>query len=760
MESPPIFVVRLAEPGQASATFQAINAALAPCQLYEPPADLDVEALGDTSLYGARALARAAAHVALWKQCAQSEAPLTVCDDDAVLRADFQAAAGRLLHATPGYDYVLWGWRTPALLDVRPAARPEALVTADADAAAGSVESFQAGETAPALLLLATAVGACCYTLSPQGARRLLSRVLPLAAFSLQSPFTAQPRANSDLDVAVSRCLKDLSAFASLPPLAADVSRFAPAQASRAPPITSRAAALQAADTLQRHGRAGEALAILQVAAETSPDNPVVLGRLGAALAAEGRFAAASATLERALDLDERDQAAAYNLAALRLRQQRHAEALVLLGRVLERDPSFGLAHANAGVALLGLGRHAEAEAAFRRALQLEAGSEEARQGLAAALVIRSGLHEQKGEFEQAHAAALEATRLQPDLPGAFNNLGVALLRLGRPAEAAEAYRSALALSPGYADAHYGVAFALLNQGRFREAWLEYDWRLKTSEFLRWTPGFAKPRWDGAACRGAALLLVAEQGLGDAIMTARLAVLARERVGRIILRVPRTLVRFLARLPGVEEVVAEEAPAPEHDLWCPLMSLPGLLDMDSAFSPESLPKLGADADSIRSWGRRLPQDGLRVGIAWQGNPAARVEHGRSIPLSAFRALTASPGVRLVSLQKGKGSEQLAEWTGQDRPLDLGEAYRLGDFADTAAVVSNLDLVITCDTSVGHLSGALGRPTWIAIGANPDWRWLKDRQDTIWYESARLFRLRPGETWDALFRRMRSQLPRR
>lgn len=707
LDSPPIFIVSLDE------------AAAIP--------DIDPqarEALGDTSLYSPRALARALAHIALWRRCAEDGAPLTVCEDHAVLCADFAAASARLLQTAPDYDFVLWGWR------------PDAVVVGG-----------QAPDAEPTLVPLTIALGMVSYTLSPEGARRLLSRALPFTGFTLRLPLTPQPRANSDLDVAVSRCLGDMAALACSTPLA--TSAFGP---QAAPVRLSREAALQSADLLQRQGRPGEALAVLQAAAEASPDHAALLGKLGVALAAEDRLAAASAALERAFAIEGAHDMAAYNLATLRLRQQRHAEALQLLGPVLQRNPGFELAHANAGLALLALGRHADAEAVYRRGLALNEGLDQTRRGLAAVLTVRSGLHEQQGAFEAAHAAAVEATQLQPDLAAAFNNLGVAHLRLGRPAEAEAAYRTALELSPTYADAHYGLSFALLKQARWREAWPEYDWRLTTTGVLPWASAFDSPRWDGTAAPGATLLLAAEQGLGDTIMTARFAALARERVGRIVLHVPGALAGVLASLPGVDAVAANEEPAPDHDLWCPLMSLPGLLGVDPAFSPEVLPKLRADPGKVRAWADALPRDGLRIGIAWQGNRTARVEPGRSIPLEAFRPLATAPGVQLVSLQKGAGEEQLSQWGGAGRPLELGEAYRAGDFADTAAVIANLDLMICCDTSVAHLAGAIDRPVWIAIADNCDWRWLQDRDDSIWYESTRLLRQRPGEAWETLLGR--------
>lgn len=756
MDSPPIFVIRPGDPDAGCASFQALNPAIASYQTFAPPADLDAETLGDTSLYGPSALARARAHIGLWRRCAESGTPLTVCDDGVALRADFPAVAARLLQDLTGYDCVLWGWRSDAVVTLRLASGAAEVLAGQAERDPLSLEAFQVGDAMPVLRPLSMALGVGCYTLSPEGARRLLSRALPFTAFSMQLPLTPQPRANSDLDAVVSRQLPDLAAFVSMPPLARDASSFAGRTSPGSPAAKSREAALRDADLLQRQGRPAEALSVLQAAAQTPPDNAVVLGKLGAALAAEGRLAAASAALERALAVDDRDEMTSYNLATLRLRQQRHAEALVLLERALQARPGFELAQSNLGVALLGLGRHAEAEGAFRRALALDGGSDEARRGLAAALVIRSGAHELSGEFEQAHGAAFEATKLHPELAGAFNNLGVAHLRLGRPAAAEDAFRSALALIPDYADAHYGLAFALLQQERFHEAWPEYDWRLKTAEYRSWASGFAKPRWDGTPSPGSSLLLVAEQGLGDTIMTSRFAALARARVGRIVLRVPRTLAGLLKRLPGVDDVVAEDEPVAAPDLWSPLMSLPGLLGVGPGFSPERLPKLTADPDKVRSWAQVLPKDGLRVGVAWQGNRAARVEPGRSIPLEAFKSLVGA-GVRLVSLQKGDGSEQLAHWEGAGRPLDLGDAYRAGDMADTAAVISNLDLVISCDTSVAHLAGALGQPTWIAVGSNPDWRWLKGREDAIWYESVRVHRLGPGERWDALFGRIRTEL---
>ena len=290
--------------------------------------------------------------------------------------------------------------------------------------------------------------------------------------------------------------------------------------------------------------------------------------------------------------------------------------------------------------------------------------------------------------------------------------------------------------------------------GDFERGWPEYEWRLKCPQFV--IPRFPQPPWDGRPLDGRTILLYADHGLGDAIQFIRYAPMVRARCGRVVVVCRAPLARLLATCEGVDLVVVEGSPIPDCDAYAPLMSLPGMFRTDVASIPADIPYLSADPDLVRTWGQDLAlPDELCVGIAWQGNPAYSRDRHRSFRVDRFEPIARTPGVRLYALQKGYGSEQIAELAGRFPVIDLGG--RLTDLMETAAVMMNLDLVIASDTGLAHLGGALGVPTWVALPFEPDWRWLSGRDDTPWYPTMRLFRQRRRGDWDDVFARIAAAL---
>ena len=827
--APPIHVISLARTPGRLESFRADNPGLQAWDVFPAIDGTTVDAatrdaLGDTALWSKGGVGAALSHIALWRLCVESGRPLTICEDDAVLRADFARASGTLLESVPGFDIVLWGWNFDAVMEAEVSPGVPAAVLGDQAALRSGVDAFRTQSVAPSLLRLHKALGVPCYTVSPAGAATLLARGLPVHPVRVALPLMAYEIGNVTFDVTMASLYAQLSAHIALPPLAVTRNDWS-ISTVRLPQALSPGDALARANALQAAGRLDEAVALMQSSTSAAPKNATLWSRLGLLLAEQGHLAAAAAALDRALSISPADGSAPYNLARVRLLQGRAQDTLDLLDRAVALAPDFALAHSNRGVALLALGQGAEAVAAFSAAAGLDPTLLEAQRGLAAArlsagelagaaeaqaaavglapadgalldglaglqlqlcgraktagdladavrlaalaarapgrrveaLLTGSDLMERLGRFQESWEMAREAVQLAPASPNALNNLGVACLRLNRPAEAERAYRAAITLSPDYADAHHGLAFALLKQGRSSEGWPEYEWRLRTPAVEAFTRSFDRPLWRGDAQPGATLLLVAEQGLGDTLQAACLIAEARPKLGSTVVQAPATLVRLLRRLPGVDAVVEEGAPRPPHDLWLPVMSLPGRLDVTLYRQPPTKPSLIADADLVERWRPRVPSGGFRIGVVWQGNPGARVEHGRSFPLTALVPLAAVPGATLVSLQKGFGCEQLADLPPGLDIAELGDAYGAGDFDDTAAVIANLDLVVCCDTAVAHLAGGLGCPVWIALGDNPDWRWPRRGTETPWYASAKLFRREPGEDWSALFSRMAREL---
>jgi hypothetical protein len=302
-------------------------------------------------------------------------------------------------------------------------------------------------------------------------------------------------------------------------------------------------------------------------------------------------------------------------------------------------------------------------------------------------------------------------------------------------------------LKPALAEAHLYRSFLSLLIGDFQRGWAEYPWRWKTK---RSSPrDFHQPLWDGRPLESRTILLYAEQGLGDTIQFVRYAALVKQRGGSVIVECPRPLVSLLKSCAGIDRLVARGDPLPAFDVQAPLLSLPGIFQTALDNLPATIPCLFADADLVRCWREDLaPLAGRKIGIAWRGSPAHVDDRARSLPLSCFESLARLPGIRLLSLQKGPGMEELQGLPSHFPVTELGS--RLNDFADTAALLMNLDLLITCDTAVAHLAGALGAPVWVALPLVPDWRWLLDRNDSPWYPTMRLFRQKTLGDWTGVF----------
>jgi len=287
-----------------------------------------------------------------------------------------------------------------------------------------------------------------------------------------------------------------------------------------------------------------------------------------------------------------------------------------------------------------------------------------------------------------------------------------------------------------------------LLRGAFAAGWEENEWRFKAG--ATYVPQSDKPRWAGEALAGRTLLIRAEQGLGDTIQFCRYLSPLSAR-GQVLFEAQPGLRHLLGGLLDPSRIVEVGAALPAFDIWCPLLSLPRLL----AIEPPPPPYLAADAGRVAAWRQRIGMRGRRIGIAWQGNPNAAAERGRSIPLHEFLPLAQVPGVRLISLQKHHGLEQLASVPPGLTVETLGEGFDAGPdaFIDTAAVMQCLDMVITSDTSVAHLAGALGRPVWLALQRVPDWRWLLEGEDCAWYPTMRVFRQTRRGDWGGVFARM-------
>ncbi|MGO9915795.1 MAG: DUF6165 family protein [Isosphaeraceae bacterium] len=341
----------------------------------------------------------------------------------------------------------------------------------------------------------------------------------------------------------------------------------------------------------------------------------------------------------------------------------------------------------------------------------------------------------------------------------AYNNLGIAYAELGRFDEAIASYTSCLKIRPDHVDARMNRALAWLRKGDYAQGWAESEWRRKKRSLTPRPPNM--PQWNGFPLAGRRILLITERGFGDTMQFVRFApLLKRQRAGAVILECPEKLVKLLARTPGIDQLVPQGKPLPEYDVYCALLNVPGLTATSIEAIPVDVPYIFADPELVEHWRRELAASpGFKVGINWQGNPKCAGDRHRSIPLAHFEPISRVPGVKLFSIQKNDGREQLDALAGKFTVTDLGRRLdeNTGPFLDTAAVLKNLDLLITSDTAVAHLAGALGVPVWMALSTTPDWRWLTNREDNPWYPTMRIFRQDQHMVWGPVFERMAAEL---
>jgi Flp pilus assembly protein TadD len=431
----------------------------------------------------------------------------------------------------------------------------------------------------------------------------------------------------------------------------------------------------------------------------------------------------------------------------------RHEEALECYDRALTVRCDFPQIWANRGNALRYLDRLNEAEESLRQALRLKPHFANAYNNLGSVLLDLDRLEEADSSFRA-------AIHLEPGNPGFHKNLASVCMRAGRAAEAHGHYRAALCLNPDDAEIHEDLGMALLLSGNFREGWAEYEWRWRTRRAAAEGRRFPLPAWSGETISDKTVLVHAEQGLGDTLQFCRLAshVPARD----IILEVQPPLVRLLSTLSGPRMVIARGERLPPHDLHCSLMSLPYALGTTLDTIPAEIPYLRADPRDVEHWRRRLADlPGLRVGLCWAGGRSPtnreqnRIDDRRSLHLTVLAPLVAVEGISFVSLQTGEPAAQATHPPAGMNVHDFASA--LHDFADTAALVECLDLVISVDTATPHLAGALGKPVWLIIHADACFRWLQERDDSPWYPTMRLFRQPATGDWDSVTSRVRDAL---
>jgi tetratricopeptide (TPR) repeat protein len=497
---------------------------------------------------------------------------------------------------------------------------------------------------------------------------------------------------------------------------------------------------------LQELKRCEEALVSLDTALTLDPTSAAARVARGFALLDLNEVEAAAASFRSALGLQPSNARAHCGLAVALQRLGQPADASRSAEAAIALDSSMAAAHNLRAATLLELLRPEEALPSAERAIAIQPDYAQAYVNKASAMLDLQRTADALDSADQAIA-------LQPQLASAYVNRGIALQALTRPAEALNSLEQAARLDPGSAEAHFNLALCHLQLGQYRPGFRLYEWR---SRIGRQAAPRGPPRWTGReSIAGKTILLRAEQGLGDTVQFCRFAKLVEQLGAHVVLSIQRDLRGVLRSLGPSIEVVDEDSERPA-DFQSPLASVPHALNLSLNDIPADVPYLFGNPDRVRHWRERLGETGYKVGICWQGS-RNKIDLGRSIPLQHFAALAQVPGVRLISLQKGYGTEQLATLPPQvqvEVPIDgMGpEALQ-----DLVAVMSNLNLVITSDTLVTHLAGALAIPTWIALKHAPDWRWMLEREDSPWYPTARLYRQKRSGDWGGVLAEIRQAL---
>ncbi len=423
----------------------------------------------------------------------------------------------------------------------------------------------------------------------------------------------------------------------------------------------------------------------------------------------------------------------------------RHEEALEAYDRALAIDPRSARTHYNRGSVLLDLERFADAITSFDVAVSLDPTFVDGH-------VIRGRVLEKLGRYEEAIASFGKALARNPTRADVYNHRGNVFTRLKRFDEALADCDRVIALEPTHADAHWNKALIKLLKGDFEEGLPLYEWRWERAAYRKRASIFAKPLWIGQPLAGKTLLIHGEQGFGDFIQMCRYVPMVNAR--KVVLEAPKELSALFATLKGRQVLVEQGKPLPEFDLHCPVMSLPLVFQTTLASIPAEVPYLFADPEKKAVTERKLgAKTKPRVGLCWSGSRAHADDKSRSIALSQLAPVLELP-FEFHALQSEIRAEDRAAFS--DSPL-RSHASELKDFSDTAALIAAMDLVVTVDTAVAHLAGALGKPVWILLPFTPDWRWLLDREDSPWYPSARLFRQPAMGDWESVVAEICRQL---
>ena len=511
-------------------------------------------------------------------------------------------------------------------------------------------------------------------------------------------------------------------------------------------------------DLLEAHfnlGLAYQGLACFDLAAacyrktlQIRPEYFGALNNLGQVLARTGDLDEAETIYRQALAVNPDLADPYFNLGDLAVMRGDLETALSCYRKAIQIRPDMVAAYNNMGTVFEKQSNYVAAEKCYRKVVSLSPDLSEGYYNLGSVL-------NKLDRFEESVRHLEHAIELKPGYKQAYNNLALVYKTRGDLDLAKQYFSKALAIDPDFAEAHWNRSFTYLLNGDFEKGWEDFEWRFEQPKWKSLYPfRLSGPRWHGELDPDLRLLVHDEQGLGDSFQFVRYLTEVKARVGKVIFETRRSLIPLLEGFPGIDVIIERSSdgiPKAGYDSYIALMSLPYLFKTRLSSIPNGVPYIKAPKKIIADWETRFNGTGLKVGIVWAGRPEHMNDHNRSCHLNQFESLSNIPDIQWYSLQKGPAASQKVAWNSSAPLIHLGDDF--DDFTDTAGAITHLDLVITVDTSVAHLAGAMGKPVWVLLPLIPDWRWMMDREDSPWYPTMRLFRQTRKGNWGAVFGRI-------
>ncbi len=533
---------------------------------------------------------------------------------------------------------------------------------------------------------------------------------------------------------------------------------------------------------LQRRGKFEEAIKYFKKAIEINPEISDVHYNLGIAFKEKKHYDEAIKSFQNALALDENNSDAFFNLGNLYYEMKEYDHSIACYRKAIEINPSLPEAFNNLGLIFQEKGNLDEALSFYEKAIQIDQNFAMAYFNMGMVFQLQKKLDEsiinykkaiklnpeivhayfnlgnifyEKGLMDEALINYQEALQRDPNFTDVLMNIGIILHEKQHLQEAISAFRKILKLKPYDAEAHWNLSNSLLLSGDFENGWREYEWRLKVKEFEQ--RDFPKPLWEGSDISQKTILIYTEQGLGDAIQFVRYVALVARRAGKVILECQKELKPIFKNVKGIHQVISRGEELPEFDVHCPLLSLPYIFCTTLETIPSEIPYIFVDSLIFQKWHEKMKIDDsqLKVGLVWSGNPRHKKHYYRDFPLTTYAPFTDFKGITFYTLQKGEAGKESKNVPIGLKLIDYTE--EIHDFSDTAAIIENLDLVISVDTAVAHLAGALGKPVWTLLPFAPDWRWMLNRQDSPWYPTMRLFRQPAPGDWKTVIEKVAGEL---